>query len=203
MTDIGTIIFAGGNRSRMRWQEYVHHRKSANGGQAIRQHRLIHAARSGKHYRQHDHQPGIEENRETKNQRCDAEGKGRPLLAKKTHQGICQRLRTTGGFHQPPQHGTKTDQNRHTTQRATEILDQYLINNGFQRQPGDDSRQQADQHQGKQRMHTEADDHHQNQQDCTGSDGQQRACTQRLCPVIHQYLPLSNTTVWVPLPDTR
>ena len=84
----------------------------------------------------------------------------RALLTEGADQGIGQHLGTAGHFQQPPDHGTKPDQQGYGSQGIAEAGQESrhdLLEGDLRHQRRDD----ADQHQGQKGMHPQAHDQQQ------------------------------------------
>jgi hypothetical protein len=135
----------------------------------------------GEDHREHDHEAGVEEDREAEDQRGQAQRERSTLFTEDADQVVGQDFRAATGFHDPAEHGAQADEERHGSEGRPETEDEHrhhLVGGD----PGGEGGGEADYDQRKQRVHAQPDDQEQQDGDCCRRDEQQGACAQRLSP---------------------
>jgi hypothetical protein len=134
--------------------------------------------------RQHDHQAGVEEDREAKEQRGDGQGQRCTLLAELVDQRIGRHLGSDTGLEHAPEHGAQADEQGHGGQRAAEAAEaaEAAGEGGYHRcdrDAGCHGRQQRNDDQRHERVDAPFDYEQKQQQDRAHGDGEERRGAQR------------------------
>ena len=153
-------------------------------GSAVEQQRAAEPAGDGQDDRQEHHQPGVEEDREAEEQRGDAEGQRRPLLAEPVDEGVRQDLRAAGHLEQAADHDAEADQQRHGADGVGEAVDQG-VGHVADRDAGRDGGDHADQHQGDEGVQPHLHDQEEQEGHGNRGDDHQGGGAVRRCDCFH------------------
>ena len=172
--DARTQLGRGGHRTGVRRDDGVHGREGAGGRKGVHQHGAAEALGDREDDRQEDDEAGVEEDREAEEQRRDAQGHGRPLLAEAADEGVGEHLRPAGHLEQPADHHAEAHQEGHGAERAAEggDGDRGHLGEGY---AGGDGGAEADQHERHEGVHAQHDDEQEQDGDGDRCDEQERA----------------------------
>ena len=175
-----------GDRAGMRRQEHVHDRERGRRRDAVEQHvaAAVDPAGDREDDRQHQHEAGVEEDREADQQRGQAQPEDGALLTEPVDQRLGEHLRPAGVLDQLAEHRAERDEQGDRAQRAAQAVGQD-VDDRAQRDAGGQRGQQRDQDQGEEGVHPEPDDQHQDQCDRRRGYAEQRPRAQCLFPFVH------------------
>ena len=168
----------------------MHRGEGAGGGKRVQDQGTTESPCDGDDDRQEHHEPGVEEDRETEQQCGHPDGQRRAFLAEAPDQGVRQNLCPAGDFEEPADHDAEAHEEGHRPQSVGESVGQRLGNIG-DGNSGRQRREQADQHEGDERVQLHPDDEEQQKRHCPSGYQEQGGCSVSRLDCFHNSSVLS------------
>ena len=160
------------DRAGVRGHEDVHGGERHGRRHRVEQQRSAEAACDREDDRQHDDEPGIEEDREAEEQRGHTEGEGCSLLTEEADEGVGEHLGAAGEFEHPPEHRAESHEQGDAGQGGSEAVIEDVDEVARHDSCGQSS-DYGDDDEGDEGMHSCLDDEQEQHGDGRGRDSQQ------------------------------